>query len=106
MGISYYRLKQTDFDGKYSYSDIKKISFNSDNKIVLFPNIFNNQFTIEGNNIESREINIFNLIGQDVKHFTKQTKTSDSQIVIDAINLSTGFYYVKVDNNTFKVYKQ
>jgi Secretion system C-terminal sorting domain len=106
MGISYYRLKQTDFDGKYSYSDIKKISFNSDNKIVLYPNIFNNQFTIEGNNIESREINIFNLIGQDVKHFTKQTKTSDSQIVIDAINLSTGFYYVKVDNNTFKVYKQ
>ena len=34
-GISYYRLKQTDFDGKYSYSTIAAVKFSADDKIVI-----------------------------------------------------------------------
>lgn len=49
MGRSYYRLKQTDYDGKFSYSEIKSVQFNgglnSPPKIEnVFPNPFDGQF--------------------------------------------------------------
>ncbi len=39
-GISYYRLKQTDFDGKFTYSDWKKVDFNQSGagQLNLYPN--------------------------------------------------------------------
>ena len=40
FGISYYRLKQTDFDGQYSYSQIRSVNIRNegDSKIEIFPN--------------------------------------------------------------------
>lgn len=37
-GIQYYRLKQTDFDGKYTYSNIAAVDFNENLSFSLFPN--------------------------------------------------------------------
>lgn len=39
-GVSYYRLKQTDFDGKVSYSDLKMVSFENDQDLsfMIYPN--------------------------------------------------------------------
>jgi hypothetical protein len=40
-GVSYYRLKQTDFDGKYTYSELRTVSLNiadGHNKINIYPN--------------------------------------------------------------------
>lgn len=37
LGVSYYRLKQTDFDGEYSYSDIESVTFEEDT-IQVYPN--------------------------------------------------------------------
>ena len=44
-GLSYYRLKQTDFDGKYSYSNLVPVNFNGlpdTDEFVLYPNPVNN----------------------------------------------------------------
>lgn len=38
FGNTYYRLKQIDIDGKYSYSNIEKISKNNDKNILIYPN--------------------------------------------------------------------
>ena len=35
-GVSYYRLKQVDFDGVYTYSPIKAVQFN--NQVLFSPN--------------------------------------------------------------------
>lgn len=37
-GISYYRLKQTDFDKKFTYSDIVKVNRDEPEELVVFPN--------------------------------------------------------------------
>ena len=37
-GVSYYRLKQTDFDGAYEYSDIRVVSSATDAQVLIFPN--------------------------------------------------------------------
>lgn len=39
LGINYYRLKQTDFNGLYSYSKIVKVDFIlAENKLLVYPN--------------------------------------------------------------------
>ena len=37
-GTSYYRLKQTDFDGKFAYSNLVKVEMNDENKLSIYPN--------------------------------------------------------------------
>ncbi|MCO6500551.1 MAG: T9SS type A sorting domain-containing protein, partial [Vicingus serpentipes] len=66
-GVSYYRLKQTDFDGKYEYFNIVPVKFekNSNGNINLFPNPLNSGeiVTIEFSGIEANE---FLIVMRDV----------------------------------------
>ena len=51
-GTSYYRLKQTDYDGQYSYSDIESVKNGSKNNLPSFeikmidPNPFQSSFKV------------------------------------------------------------
>lgn len=45
-GINYYRLKQTDFDGKYTYSDVVAARHESGTKIKIIPNPAKEQVAI------------------------------------------------------------
>ncbi len=47
-GINYYRLKQVDFDGTQTYSDIKTVNIISDEKFSAFPNPLNDVLHIVG----------------------------------------------------------
>jgi hypothetical protein len=46
-GTSYYRIKQTDFNGQTDYSEIRAVSFGS-NEIVVFPNPASGAFSVQG----------------------------------------------------------
>ena len=37
-GVSYYRLKQTDFDGAFEYSDLRVVILGADDEMLVFPN--------------------------------------------------------------------
>ena len=59
IGVSYYRLKQTDYDGQYSYSNIVSVAFNLPNATVtIYPNPSDNGMVY----IQSTELNDANLI--------------------------------------------
>ncbi len=45
-GITYYRLKQTDFNGEYSYSKIISIDTKKENSLSFYPNPSNNNLSI------------------------------------------------------------
>ena len=107
-GLSYYRLKQTDFDGKYSFSNIKSINLdeNSETLIRIFPNPFTDQITIIGNAFGLSEFLIYNIIGQDVTNLTALKNNTGQTMVVDLSNLETGIYFVKVNSKTIKVYKK
>jgi len=48
-GLVYFRLKQTDFDGKSSYSDVKILQISgNDNNLFIYPNPANTTITIAG----------------------------------------------------------
>lgn len=107
-GTSYYRLKQTDFDGQFEYSKI--LTVNNDGfenvSIEIYPNPAHNQITIVGNQNELKDIEIYNIMGQNVNALTNIITTSDTKMVIDFSQLVEGIYFVKSKNTVNKVYKK
>jgi hypothetical protein len=66
FGVTYYRLKQTDTDGKISYSQIRTVIYNLSG-ISVFPNpAIDNHFQIEFNSEvnENVDVLIYNNLGQ------------------------------------------
>ena len=108
LGVSYYRLKQTDFDGQFEYSQIRSINIElSDNsQIEIYPNPTNNKITVMGNQNELEDIIIYNTLGQDVTLLTQQIENNKIKVVIDLTKLSSGIYYIKTKTTANKLYKQ
>lgn len=106
-GISYYRLKQTDFDGQFSYSKIKSVNIeNLENlSVEIFPNPTDALITIVGNSLTIEEVKIYNMLGQDVTEFTI-LKNNGENIGADLSKLKIGMYFVKTRSNATKVYKK
>lgn len=109
-GVSYYRLKQTDFDGKYQYSDLKTVNFINENEFYcsLFPNpsdgssfymkIVSNLSNVSTTN-QTLYLHIYNTKGEDI--FSKQlilAEDTKTQIIpLDLNNrLTKGVYFVSV----------
>jgi len=66
-GINYYRLKQTDFDGDYTYSNIKVINIDSEiNPVHIYPNPCNQRLSIKANQEELASLRIYTILGQNV----------------------------------------
>lgn len=61
LGLSYYRLKQTNFDGNFSYSTIKSVHVKRliNSEVLIYPNPSKDKVTIEGDDFELQQINIY-----------------------------------------------
>tara|TARA_B100000809_G_scaffold266457_1_gene329266 strand:- start:1285 stop:2031 length:747 start_codon:yes stop_codon:yes gene_type:complete len=105
-GLSYYRLKQTDFDGQFEHSQMKSVNIFGIDNFQIFPNPTNNQITIIGNENELAEIIVYNSLGQDVTTLTLKVLKKEHELLIDLSNLKVGIYYIKTKTTTNKVSKQ
>lgn len=107
-GVSYYRLKQTDFDGQFSYSQVRSVTIESlkSSQLELYPNPTSNKITIEGEETELKNIHIYTTLGQDVTALTKRLIDTKTKLVIDLSHLSMGIYYIKTNTTSYKVIKQ
>ena len=102
--MSYYRLKQTDFDGKFTYSETKiMVIGNMSNHIKIWPNPSNGIINIQSNELRFSEFKIYNSIGHDVSQNIIYLNQSEKEVLIDISMLKNGLYYIKTPNssNTF-----
>ena len=106
--ISYYRLKQTDFNGQYSYSEIRLVNIDDlkSSPINVYPNPTNSQITIEGSKAEIAKLRIYDLHGQDVRSLIKIEESSDFRLTLDISNLRKGMYLIKTSTAITKIFKQ
>lgn len=107
-GLSYYRLKQKDYDGKITYSQILSVNIKAKKKsrLLVFPNPSTDQITITGGAILTDDIKIFNALYQDVTWLASVIDKNNHKLVINISKLSTGVYYIKTKNTAKKIYKQ
>lgn len=88
-GTSYYRLKQTDFDGLTSISNIISVEMLKENEIKFYPNPASENITISNVNGTIKEIEIYNSVGEKVKTIKNVTNQ------ISVYDLPIGIYYFK-----------
>jgi hypothetical protein len=96
-GMSYYRLKQTDFDGKYTYSTIKKVGSSEKlaSKISLFYE--NNNPIVKINSLTESNafIELINLNGVKLLTNEQPIINGENTFAINS-NINAGFYLLKV----------
>ena len=94
MGTSYYRLKQIDFDGQFSYSKTVVVEIKDDVEIAVYPNpIASNQMlNISGAWIGEAEFAMYDATGLLVK----RQKVS-KQAEVDLSGLAAGSYFYVID---------
>ena len=92
VGEHYYRIKQVNLDGSYSFSDIRVVSIKERSTFYIYPNPSNKILSISG--VEGTEsILIYDMRGQlkmDVSLSSINTKD------IDISKLSVGIYLMKI----------
>lgn len=92
--INYYQLSQIDNSNTLQYSDIRIVNFNI-NKLVIFPNPNNSEFTIQSNNFVNFQI---------IDYTGKVIMGGDNSNPLIKTNLTKGIYFIKiteVDKTTF-----
>jgi len=104
-GISYYRLKQTDYNGDYSYSAIKSVAWNgnlSNKTIAVYPNpsLSTSTITIETNGFSSDEVSTIQIYALNGQLVFEQISSLSTGISISP-NLLKGVYLVRVSSTAF-----
>jgi len=106
--VSYYRLKQTDYDGNFEYS--KEVSVNlistQEASVFIYPNPTKGVLTIQGDVSELEELVISNVLGQSVISLLNVISRKENQIIIDLSHLKKGVYTVKTKSSVNKVLMQ
>ena len=92
-GTSYYRLKQTDYDGAFSYSDIESVHYKPSKELSLFPNPATHELWIRGEGLTPGQLQIFNALGQLQRVKVLQGEYEEFQL--DVSHLSRGMYFLK-----------
>jgi len=96
--LSYYRIKQTDLDGKFHYSIVKIADLRSAaNKFTVYPNPFRDKLEININGASGQKIDItlLSATGAVLRKQSFQLSNNESRITInDLQSLSRGIYYI------------
>jgi hypothetical protein len=101
QGINYYRIRQTDRDGKYSFSKTVALPFQKNGAdMVVFPNPGRDKLTvILPENVHSEKANtirVYNTLGQVVYQQAITNNASTQQVNIS--NLKPGVYRLLLSN--------
>lgn len=99
-GDNYYRLRQQDFGGAFSYSDIEMVSF-SEHTLTISPNPSKGWFVVH-TKLTSPKPQLFDSMGNEVTHQCSISLTDYGYKFITK-GLLSGIYFVKVGEEFVRV---
>ncbi len=99
-GMNYYRLKQTDFNGDFSYSNIVAIEFKKENELSIYPNPSSDFITLKlyDNSLDNYVVQVYNTQGKMV--INQQIKEDKVNYKIDINYLNKGIYFIRINNGS------
>ena len=103
-GTTYYRIKQTDLNGKISYSSIVKLSINKTKIATVYPNPTAEIITLQvSNNYINTKATLYNSFG----HLINTISVTNNSTTINVTTLLPGVYWFKLkDGTTLKFVKE
>jgi predicted Zn-dependent protease len=94
LGLSYYRLRQQDFDGTETFSNIVSIKSESKTKVILAPNPVQNDLVISfESETYAEEVNVYDMLGRVIF----QNKKPSNRLEVDMRNVQAGMYIVEIN---------
>ncbi len=106
-GLYYYRLKQSDNDGEFNYSNTLKVNYNKNLEYSLnqnYPNPFNPSTRISFVLPKSGlvKLTVYNLLGQEIMTLVNDYKEAgEYNFNFDGKNLSSGIYVYKLETDSY-----
>lgn len=107
-GLSYYRLKQSDFNGDFVYSPIEAVYLEKpkDPELMVYPNPAGDVLSIKGMSSELNDFKINNMMGQDVRPLVSVLLNNENQLQLDVSLLKPGLYHINTGSERCKVIKK
>lgn len=108
-GLSFYRVRNVDIDGKYKYSSIVRMNLNRIIELKAYPQPASDQITVEHSKAANGRLMLTTAAGQIIK--TIEVVPETSQTPVSLANLGKGLYMLRFDDGqggieTIKVVKQ
>ena len=93
-GISYYRLKQTDYDGAYEYFGPERVTLERPFSLRLYPNPSRDRFIIStGFELHLGQVRVYNTFGIEMPLLLSK---ENGNTILDASQYAPGSYIVKI----------
>ena len=103
FGHNYYKLQQTDLDGKINtHPQILDVVHHYNGSVVtVYPNPMNDELWVETSNSSTSkiEIRIVDMSGRIIKHSMTEQAKGNNKIAISVNDLNAGLYAVQVLEN-------
>lgn len=108
-GVTYYRLKQTDYDGKFKYfqpifGNVKR-NYKSSEELVVYPNPFNENLIVEVAEENINQVQIYSLDGKSLVNSSVDKTISNGKVVFNLSDFKPGMYVVRCNENVRRVLK-
>jgi hypothetical protein len=99
-GTSYYRLKQTDFDGQFEYFDPIAVSFDTELELeaLLYPNPARDELHVSGLSGKITGVDLLNSMGQTLR--TLAMREGQERLDLNVQELTNGMYFIRVKTAT------
>lgn len=110
-GISYFRLKQIDFDGGYEYSKVISINFKWESREVgeFYPNPSNlGMVNLDYSSQKDAEIkvSVFDMAGKLAINQLRQVSVGSNNLAFDFSGLNKGIYFVRIGGEINPTYRK
>ena len=105
---TYFRLKQTDYDGKYKYFRpiFGNVNKNSSRELVVYPNPFNENLTVEFSEENIGQVQIYSLDGKPLVNTSAGEIKANGKVVFNLSDLKQGMYLVRSNEHVQKIFKR
>jgi hypothetical protein len=102
QGINYYRLKQVDKDGQFTYSKIVSVGLeNTGVQYVIFPNPAKYKSTVRIlTNMKQLTVRLIDALGREVFLKSFGTLNIGEDLPIPLVGLSKGVYFLTLTSDT------
>ncbi|MGB6037312.1 MAG: T9SS type A sorting domain-containing protein, partial [Cryomorphaceae bacterium] len=101
-GTSYYRLKQTDFDGQFETYPMVPVTIEESLDLLVYPNPAIEKVTVQAVGRGEKLIRLINFSGVEIA----SKRTSDQTLQFDLAEFSSGIYIVEVSNGSTVEFKK